>query len=449
MQSVVDDAPAYRRHGVSLSEALAALTGLGVGEEVSEEEVLGALAASKHITNTPSLLSQLLDELPDVCASVVLPLLDATSRAMLARVNRACRTAVVSSGLTHAGASEDSPLELQNFGQSVERLAWAAANGCPWVVRKSTTLWLEALATFDGGKMGESEMLKAVWTDSKHDDERGTALWFAMRDYIKEAKMEDLKLAKHLVHLGMLTFDTADYEGCGHKFTPLGLATHSLCCDNDNGRLIFELATLLVQKGADVDDSSRDEVGRKVQVTNELATLLVQKGVDVDDSSRDELARKVQDSNAITPLCWAARSVYLAKKIGGLEVATLLVLMGANVNVVLSTFMIISDNNGNPSTFDFYLSTPLWWASRAVCDGRAGGLELATLLVQKGADVNAVGKDEGGKEATPLLWAAQAVCGGKKDGLALLTLLIQHGADVMLTVHKRELQSATRSHTAM
>jgi|AntAceMinimDraft_12_1070368.scaffolds.fasta_scaffold88525_2 hypothetical protein len=55
MQVVVNDAPAYHRHSLRLSEALAALTRLGLNEDMSEDEVVGALAARGHITNTPSL----------------------------------------------------------------------------------------------------------------------------------------------------------------------------------------------------------------------------------------------------------------------------------------------------------------------------------------------------------------------------------------------------------
>jgi hypothetical protein len=40
---------------VSVSETFAALTRLGFNEDVSEEEVLGALASGGHISNTPSL----------------------------------------------------------------------------------------------------------------------------------------------------------------------------------------------------------------------------------------------------------------------------------------------------------------------------------------------------------------------------------------------------------
>jgi hypothetical protein len=51
------------------------------------------------------------------------------------------------------------------------------------------------------------------------------------------------------------------------------------------------------------------------------------------------------------------------------------------------------------------VGTPLWWAAIAVRGGRAGGLELATLLLDKGADVDAIGVDRDGDKCTPLWWA--------------------------------------------
>jgi hypothetical protein len=65
----------------------------------------------------------------------------------------------------------------------------------------------------------------------------------------------------------------------------------------------------------------------------------------------------------------------------------------------------------------------------AVRGGREGGLALAQLLVEKGGDVNAVGKFEhGDNPSTPLCWAAQAVNAGTTDGTALVRLLVSTGA---------------------
>jgi hypothetical protein len=67
--------------------------------------------------------------------------------------------------------------------------------------------------------------------------------------------------------------------------------------------------------------------------------------------------------------------------------------------------------------------TPLWWAARAVYYGSAGAADLVRLLVDNGADVNAVGTEAGGDECSPLWWAAMAVHCGEAGGLELATLL--------------------------
>jgi hypothetical protein len=82
--------------------------------------------------NTFTLLDRLLEDLPEVLERFVLPALDPTALALLARVGQGWRAAVVSSGLSCAGTTEGSPLRVTEFCGTVERLAWAKANGCPW-----------------------------------------------------------------------------------------------------------------------------------------------------------------------------------------------------------------------------------------------------------------------------------------------------------------------------
>jgi len=121
---------------------------------------------------------------------------------------------------------------------------------------------------------------------------------------------------------------------------------------------------------------------------------------------------------------------------GGLTLATVLVAKGADVNSV-------GNYGGNRST-------PLWWASRAVCNGAAEALELATLLVANGAGVNAVGAERarllergadvdavgkwstrsGSASGTPLRWAAEAVRDGAAGGTELAILLSSAGASL-------------------
>jgi len=57
-------------------------------------------------------------------------------------------------------------------------------------------------------------------------------------------------------------------------------------------------------------------------------------------------------------------------------------------------------------------------------NGSTGAAELAKLLVDKGADVNAVGTEADGDVCSPLWWAAMAVHCGEAGGLELATLLV-------------------------
>jgi hypothetical protein len=124
-----------------------------------------------------------------------------------------------------------------------------------------------------------------------------------------------------------------------------------------------------------------------------------------------------------TPLWWAARRVLdctstSAQTAGAVELATLLVQKGADVNAVGT------EANGTDST-------PLCWLALAVSDGRAGAAALARLLVEQGANVNAVGTCRDGEdECAALWWAARAVCDLRAGGLELATLLVEKGADV-------------------
>jgi len=121
-------------------------------------------------------------------------------------------------------------------------------------------------------------------------------------------------------------------------------------------------------------------------------------------------------------------------------------------------------------------SSPLWWAARGASRGEAGALAMATLLVERGAAVDAIGvagdesargrnsddmdddddvqyddseddddddddddeddgeKDDRGFQCTPLWWLAGAACAREDAGglaaLELVKLLLARGADV-------------------
>ena len=118
-----------------------------------------------------------------------------------------------------------------------------------------------------------------------------------------------------------------------------------------------------------------------------------------------------------SPLWMAAHAVYDEDKAGGVELTKLLIEKGADVNAV--------------GKYRGMECTPLWWGLRAVWDGHAKGVELAKLLVDKGADVNAIGKTYGDPECTPLCLLADAVkssCDGAPD---LARLLVSRGAHLL------------------
>ena len=83
-------------------------------------------------TDASPLLGRLLEELPYLFAAEVLPLLDRTGLALLARACWQCGEAVLSVGVVIAGDSEEGPLKVKGFLGSAELLAWARNNGCPW-----------------------------------------------------------------------------------------------------------------------------------------------------------------------------------------------------------------------------------------------------------------------------------------------------------------------------
>ena len=80
----------------------------------------------------------------------MLPWLDPSDLTVLAQVGRPWLAAVLASGLQRAGKSARVPLKLSEFVGSVERLAWAKANRCPW----------EAQTCATAAKFGDLEVLQ-------------------------------------------------------------------------------------------------------------------------------------------------------------------------------------------------------------------------------------------------------------------------------------------------
>ena len=290
------------------------------------------------------------------------------------------------------------------------------------------------------GMLGAS----GVKAEVKLDGVMGTPLWWAAQaanNFHADAKRADaVSLAMALIGQGA----DVNAVGTGHngdESSPLWWAVRVGAAHGFYGKAgTAELVKLLVEKGADVNAVGKDAVGAECTplwlaahiCTNgsdkgfELATLLVEKGADVNAVGKDAPAltppapgrRRTANcrwSSECTPLWLAAEAVYLGEA-GALELATLLVQKGADTNAV-------------GSSID-YKCTPLWLAGLAVGEeGNADGLELATLLVENGATVNAFGK--GARlEGTPLWLAAHAVYTNQAGGVELATLLVEKGATV-------------------
>ena len=130
------------RRVVRLAGVLAELFGHGEGAGGSKDELLLCLRVQGLITYPSPLLGRLLQELPEVLAAEVMPLLPPADRASLAEVACAWRDAaypgyVFPEGLPRAetpGAVR--VFKIVEFLRSVERLAQARDNGCPWEAKK-------------------------------------------------------------------------------------------------------------------------------------------------------------------------------------------------------------------------------------------------------------------------------------------------------------------------
>jgi ankyrin repeat protein len=298
------------------------------------------------------------------------------------------------------------------------------------------------------------KLLGGVNTIITKDKRFGAPLWWAALA-LREGEEGGLELAKLLVEQGAVVGaigkghdeeedDAADededddddednnavevVEGADES-TPLMLAAQAVSNGVVGG---LELATLLVEKGADVDKGNplwwavKEAVSEAVSNGQrggegdgmELAKLLMEEGADVNQISNGDNG---DYSRVGTPLWLAVHAVKEHGAAGGLELAKLLVENGANVNIA-----------GEEYFDDTFKGAPLLFAACAVRNGAVGGLELARLLVESGADVNAVLKSEftASNMATPLLFAETAVCNGVEGGLELAKLLVDKGADI-------------------
>jgi hypothetical protein len=81
--------------------------------------------------------------LPDLFQQEVLKRLDPFDRTMVAQVGRPWLAAVLASGLPRSPKGVPVRLRLREFCTSIERLAWARANGCPWGEPDRKVLYLD------------------------------------------------------------------------------------------------------------------------------------------------------------------------------------------------------------------------------------------------------------------------------------------------------------------
>jgi hypothetical protein len=84
------------------------------------------------IRECDTLLAPMLEEWREVLVKHVLARLDPTDCAMLARVAKPWLAVVLANYLPRAGQGGAVRLKLVECVGSVERLAWAKDNGCPW-----------------------------------------------------------------------------------------------------------------------------------------------------------------------------------------------------------------------------------------------------------------------------------------------------------------------------
>jgi hypothetical protein len=100
---------------------------------MAESSTAAAPAIVRDGTDASPLLGRLLVEWSDGFAKEVLDkCLDPTDRALLARACWKCGEAVASAGLVRAGDTAEKPFKLMAFFGSIQLLAWAKANRCPW-----------------------------------------------------------------------------------------------------------------------------------------------------------------------------------------------------------------------------------------------------------------------------------------------------------------------------
>jgi len=194
------------------------------------------------------------------------------------------------------------------------------------------------------------------------------------------------------------------------------------------GQQYFRMAVLLIEKGADVNALDRANLApldlALLYSDTKIAGLLIEKGADFKANGEAKLsiatrtgrtkivAEMIRKGVKFDPQNMPI-SLLIAAGLGWTDIAGLLIANGVNVN-------------GGKEEWE---KSPLHWAARA------GRSDMAILLIKKGADVNARGRDR----QTPL---HAAVSNGHTD---IATLLITKGAEV----NARNQDQGTPLHVAV
>jgi len=95
-------------------------------------QVSRGFRAAVLASDLPSPLLALIQDNPPALFKELVLRLNPTDLALLARAGPELRAAVVASGLPRAGVPGGVPLKICDCVGTVQRLAWAKANGCPW-----------------------------------------------------------------------------------------------------------------------------------------------------------------------------------------------------------------------------------------------------------------------------------------------------------------------------
>jgi len=286
------------------------------------------------------LLGSLMDEWSGLFEAEVLPRMDPTSRAILAQVNRAGRDAVrLPAGLACAGRTVGVPLKLVDFVGSVERLAWAKANGCPWVAH---TCRLVAVG-------GDLEAL--LWARA-HGCPWHAGAW----------RLAALGGHLDVVRWLMATWADVNYTSPHDGTTAVYVAAY-------NGYL--DVVGLLIDAGANVNITNNTGVTplyvAAQQGRLDVVRRLISAGADVE----------------IAPTETGATPLLVAADLGHLDVVVLLIVAGADVNTACTdtgtTPLLEATQNGHADVVERLLSAPGVDVNQALWNG-ATPLSIALLL---------------------------------------------------------------------